>query len=346
MSKINKWYETDNKTNEQGIVVSTRIRLARNLCGFPFPNRMNEEQKKSVINEVSKALEKAKFAKDITLKMIDMEKLDDISAMAMAERRIISPEFAQNRRGRALFVSQDESVAIFVNEEDHIRIQVLSSGSDLPVCLKIAGEIDAFLDSKLKFSFDQTLGYLTQCPTNLGTGLRASVMLHLPMMESNRMIENLSNTVSKLGMTVRGSMGEGTGSNGALYQISNQVTLGISEQNAIDNLMSIVNQVIRQEQSLRKTAYENDSVSTDDRIYRAFGLVSNARLISTDELLRLLSLIRLGASLGVLKINVSVLNSLLFETGAHSICEKLGKNPESKERDRLRAEFVREKLVK
>ncbi|MBQ1262844.1 MAG: ATP--guanido phosphotransferase [Oscillospiraceae bacterium] len=343
---MNKWFEKDNKTNEQGVVVSTRIRLARNLSDIPFPNRMTDEQKRDVISRTQTALEKAKFAKDITLKMLDMEKLDAVTANAMAERRIISPEFAANRKGRALFISEDESVAVFVNEEDHIRIQVLSAGSDLPVCLKIASEIDSYLDKNLKFSFDETLGYLTQCPTNLGTGLRASVMLHLPMMESNRMIENLANTVSKLGMTVRGSMGEGSNSRGALYQISNQVTLGISEQNAIDNLMSIVNQVIRQENNLRKNAYERDSVSTDDQIFRALGILSNARLVSTDELLRLTSLLRLGASLGILKIDVSVLNSLIFETGAYSICEKLGGNPQSKERDRLRAEFVREKLVK
>ena len=341
---MNKWFEIDNKTNDSAIVVSTRIRLARNLSDIPFPNRMNEEQKRNVINRVAEALKGEKFAKGIELNMVDMEKIDDISANAMAERRTVSPEFAKNRNGRAIFLSQDESVAVIVNEEDHVRIQVLASGSDLPVCLKIAGEIDSLLDKKLKFAFDETLGYLTQCPTNLGTGLRASVMLHLPMMEAGRMIEKLSNTVSKLGMTVRGSMGEGSASKGAIYQISNQVTLGISEQNAIDNLMSIVNQVIKQEEGLRKSAYENDCTSTDDQIFRALGILSSARLISTDELLRLLSLIRLGNTIGVVKTDISTLNSLLLQTGAYSICERLGSIPDSRERDRLRAEFVREKL--
>jgi len=341
---MNKWFEIDNKTNDNAIVVSTRIRLARNLSDIPFPNKMTSEQKNDVIDRVEKAVKGAKFGKNITLKKIDMQSLDDILANALAERRIISPEFAKNRNGRALFVSEDESVAILINEEDHIRIQVLSSGSDLPVCLKIAGEIDSLLDKELKFAFDEALGYLTQCPTNLGTGLRASVMLHLPMMESARMIENLANTVSKLGMTVRGSMGEGSASRGGLYQISNQVTLGISEQNAIDNLMSIVNQVIKQEEGLRKSAYENDTISTDDQIYRALGLLKNARLLSTDELLKLLSLVRLGASIGVIKSDISVLNALLFETGAYNICEKLGNAVELKKRDEVRAELVREKL--
>ena len=342
---MKKWYEADNNTNDSAIVVSTRIRLARNISDMPFPDRMNSEQKAEIIKRVEGALKNAKFTKDIVLEKIEMDKLDDISAKAMAERRIISPEFANNREGRALFLSKDESVAVLVNEEDHIRIQVLSSGSDLPICLKIAAEIDTYLDSKIKFAFDQTLGYLTQCPTNLGTGLRASVMLHLPMMENAKVIENLANTISRLGMTIRGSMGEGSNSKGALYQVSNQVTLGISEQNAIDNLMSIVNQIIKQENSLRKRAYEEDSVSTNDKIYRAYGILSNARLMSSEEILNLLSLIRLGNSIGVLKTDTVALNKLIFESGAYEIASNYGEMPNARKRDELRAELVRKTLV-
>lgn len=341
---MSKWFETVNNTGDSTIVVSTRIRLARNLLNFPFPNVMNEEQKKQVIDRVEKALNGAKFAKKVIFTKIDMEEVDDIKANAMAERRIISPEFAKNRNGRALFLSQDESVAILVNEEDHIRIQVLAAGSDLPVCLKIATEIDSYLDSKLNYAFDETLGYLTQCPTNLGTGLRASVMLHLPMMENSKMIDRLNNTISKLGMTIRGSMGEGSYSQGALYQISNQITLGISEQNAIDNLMSIVNQVIKQEEALRKNAYEDNSILTNDKVFRAYGILSQARLISTDELLKLLSLIRLGVSIGLLKIDVSILNTLIFESGAYQLSTNYGEIPSSSKRDELRAELVRDKI--
>lgn len=342
---MSKWFETVNNTGDSTIVVSTRIRLARNLLDFPFPNVMNEEQKKQVVDKVDKALNGAKFAKKTNFTKINMEDLNDIQANAMAERRIISPEFAKNRNGRALFLSQDESIAILVNEEDHIRIQVLAAGSDLPVCLKIATEIDTYLDSKLNFAFDETLGYLTQCPTNLGTGLRASVMLHLPMMESSKMIDRLNNTISKLGMTIRGSMGEGSSAQGSLYQISNQVTLGISEQNAIDNLMSIVNQVIKQEEALRRNSYESDSILTNDKIFRAYGILSQARLISTDELLKLLSLIRLGVSVGVLNIDVSILNTLIFESGAYQLSVNYGEVPSSSKRDELRAELVREKIT-
>ncbi len=342
---MNKWFEIENKTKDRAIVVSTRIRLARNLSDVPFPDRMNDEQKRNVVSRVEDALKNAKFAKNIMLQKIDMEKLGDVEANALAERRIISPQFAVNRNGRALFMSSDESVAVLVNEEDHIRIQVLAVGSDLPISLKLATEIDNYLDSKLQYAFDEALGYLTQCPTNLGTGLRASVMLHLPMMENNRMIENLSNTVSKLGMTVRGSMGEGSSSQGALYQISNQVTLGISEQNAIDNLMSIVNQVIINEENLRKKVYQNDTISLNDQIFRAWGLLSQARLLSGEELLRLLSLIRLGSDLGLIKIETSTLNALLFESGAYQLCVNHGGLTDSKKRDELRANLVREKLA-
>lgn len=342
---MNKWFEIEKNTNDSAVVVSTRIRLARNLCNIPFPDKMTDAQKQELIVKVEDALKDEKFGKNITLKKIMMEELDPICANAMAERRIISPQFAAKRKSRALFLSEDESVAVLVNEEDHIRIQVLSSGSDLPVCLKIATEIDTVLEKKLGFAFDKTLGYLTQCPTNLGTGLRASIMLHLPMLENNGMIESIANTVSKLGMTVRGSMGEGSTSQGALYQISNQVTLGISEQNAIDNLMSIVNQVIIKEQDLRKKAYENDAISLNDKVYRAYGLLSSARLLSGEELLRLLSVIRLGASIGILKTNMAVLNSLLFETGAYELSYKYGSKPDAKKRDELRANIVREKIT-
>lgn len=342
---MSKWFKMVNNAGDSTIVVSTRIRLARNLLNFPFPNLMNDEQKNQVIDKVEKALNGAKFAKNINFTKIDMGELDEIKANAMAERRIISPEFAKNRNGRALFLSQDESVAILVNEEDHIRIQVLAAGSDLPVCLKIATEIDLYLDSKLNYAFDDSLGYLTQCPTNLGTGLRASVMLHLPMMENSKMIDRLNNTISKLGMTIRGSMGEGSYAQGALYQISNQITLGISEQNAIDNLMSIVNQVIKQEEVLRKKSYEDNSILTNDKIFRAYGILSQARLISTDELLKLLSLIRLGVSIGLLKIDVSILNTLIFESGAYQLSANYGEIPSSSKRDELRAEFVRDKIT-
>ena len=342
---MNKWFEVEKNTNDSAIVVSTRIRLARNLCDLPFPDKMTDEQRLDLINKVENALKGEKFAKAITLKKIMMDELDPICVNAMVERRIISPQFAAKRKSRALFLSEDESVAVLVNEEDHIRIQVLSSGSDLPVCLKIATEIDTVLEKKLGFAFDKVLGYLTQCPTNLGTGLRASVMLHLPMLENNGMIESVANTVSKLGMTVRGSMGEGTSAQGALYQISNQVTLGISEQNAIDNLMSIVNQVITKEQDLRKKAYENDSISLNDKVYRAYGLLSSARLLSGEELLRLLSVIRLGTSIGILKTNMAVLNSLLFETGAYELSYTYGSKPDAKKRDELRANIVREKIT-
>ncbi len=342
---MNKWFEIEKNTNDSAVVVSTRIRLARNLCNVPFPDKMTDEQRLDLISKVENALKGEKFAKNVTLKKIMMDELDPICANAMVERRIISPQFAANRKARALFISEDESVAVLVNEEDHIRIQVLSSGSDLPVCLKIATEIDTVLEKKLGFAFDNVLGYLTQCPTNLGTGLRASVMLHLPMLENKGMIESIANTVSKLGMTVRGSMGEGSASQGALYQISNQVTLGISEQNAIDNLMSIVNQVIIKEQDLRKKAYENDSISLNDKVYRAYGLLSSARLLSGDELLKLLSVIRLGTSIGILKTNMAVLNALLFETGAYGLSYAYGSKPDAKKRDELRANIVREKIT-
>ena len=338
--KMKMWYESDINKNSNS-VISTRVRLARNLSDIPFPNFMSLEQKNDVISKVEKVLLKASFIKNTKLNKIDMQKLNDVEANALVERRLISPAFAKNRDGKALFASEDEKISVMVNEEDHIRIQVFSQGSDLPLCLKIANEVDNLLEKNLSYAFDNNLGYLTQCPTNLGTGLRASVMLHLPMLQQEGLIENLSGTISKLGMTVRGSMGEGSNVRGALYQISNQVTLGISEQSAIDNLMSIVNQVIKQEESLRQSAYKSDAIGLEDKVYRAYGLLLNARLISTDELLKLVSLLKLGVSLGILKIEDSKLNKLIFESGAYNLNLKL-KDNSSINRDKLRAELTRQ----
>ncbi len=338
--KMKMWYESDINQNSNS-VISTRVRLARNLSDIPFPNFMSLEQKNDVISKVEKVLLKATFINNTKLNKIDMQKLSEIEAKALAERRVISPGFAKNRDGKALFASEDEKISVMVNEEDHIRIQVLSQGSDLPLCLKIANEVDNLLEKNLSYAFDNNLGYLTQCPTNLGTGLRASVMLHLPMIQQEGLIENLSGTISKLGMTVRGSMGEGSNVRGALYQISNQVTLGISEQSAIDNLMSIVNQVIKQEESLRQSAYKNDAIGLEDKVFRAYGLLLNARLISTDELLKLISLLKLGVSLGILKLEDSKLNKLIFESGAYNLSLKLKDNSDIN-RDKLRAELTRQ----
>lgn len=241
-----KWYE---KAGQQGgIVVSSRIRLARNLKNYPFPNKASLEQKKEIAQKVKLALEESNSTLANSFSFISMEELSQIQAVSLVEKHLISPEFASDRKGRYLMLSKDESISIMINEEDHIRIQVLGSGLSLNECYDTANNLDTLLDNALGFAFNNKLGYLTQCPTNLGTGMRASLMLHVPAIEKNRSINRISGNLTKLGMELRGTFGEGSDAKGSLYQLSNQITLGLSEHNAIENLKNIASQLIEQEE--------------------------------------------------------------------------------------------------
>ena len=231
---MSSWYTTH--APEDDIAVSTRIRLARNLSGLPFPARMSSEQRKELNLKVKNAVLQSNtpFAK--SLKYIDMADVPQTEIAAMVERHIISPEFAEENADRAIIISADESISIMIGEEDHVRIQVILGGLQLEKAYDTAEQLDSLLYNELHFAFDRSLGFLTECPTNLGTGLRASVMLHLPVTESNGEISSIAETVGKIGFTVRGMYGEGTKASASMYQVSNQITLGISEKNAIDTL--------------------------------------------------------------------------------------------------------------
>ena len=262
------WYNAETNSNE--VAVSTRIRLARNLRSIPFPSRMNENQLKELKEKVRSAIENSNTPFSKSLKFIDMDAVPELEIMAMVERHVISPEFAANHKGRAIILSDDESVSVMIGEEDHIRIQVLLSGFQLEKAYDIAERLDTLLDDYLHFAFDDELGFLTECPTNLGTGLRASLMLHLPVCEGAGEIARLSENINKIGFTVRGIYGEGSKSAASLYQISNQITLGISEKNAIDNLKIIATQLIEKEKNKRS---DLDSVMIEDSVFWALGIL-------------------------------------------------------------------------
>ena len=224
---MSNWYSKEAKEND--IVVSTRVRLARNLENTPFPSFMDNNAKKQVSEQVKKAILDSDTPFSKSLKYISMDDVPENEIYAMVERHIISPEFAKNSAGRSIIISEDESICVMICEEDHIRIQVILPGLSLEEAYDTANKIDDLLASKLKFAFDSNLGYLTECPTNIGTGLRASVMMHLPLMEGNGSIGEIAETIGKIGFTVRGMYGEGSKSKASLYQISNQITLGITE---------------------------------------------------------------------------------------------------------------------
>ena len=328
----NKWYRSTGR--EGDVVISTRVRLARNLPRVPFPACMNTEQKRQAAEAIQKALPEGIF------RIVDMHALPHITALSLVERHLISPEFSKGEEGSVLCLSEDEGVSLMINEEDHLRIQVMQAGLDLDQAYQTADELDTALDSRLHFAFDDRLGYLTQCPTNLGTGMRASLMLHLPALQEGGAIQQLANTVSKLGLTIRGLYGEGSKPEGAIYQLSNQVTLGISESAAIENLKGIAAQIIREERAGREELCRNPHF--EDRIWRSLGILRTARLLRGDEFMSLISNLRVGVSLNMIEgIPLDLISGLIGDAQPATIMAASGKEMEPAERDAARAALVR-----
>ena len=320
-------------------MISSRIRLARNIKGIPFTGRMTVEQKKAVctkVKEVASAIPGYKFD------YIDMENVTAIQAGSMVEEHLISVEFANNREGEGLLLDRKHNVSVMINEEDHLRIQVLGRGEKLATLYETASEIDDALDEKLHFAFSEKLGYLTHCPTNLGTGLRASVMMHLPALHESGLINKIINTVSQVGLTVRGMYGEGSEPAGCVYQVSNQITLGISEKDTIERLEDIVRQIARNEAALREKMLEN--ISIEDRVFRSYGIAREARIMSLQEFMKLMSDIRLGIEGGLLNLDTKVLDELCIKVQPYTLMLYGGEGMEIRQRDIKRAEIVRDKL--
>lgn len=341
MAEPKKWQSQSGA--ESDVVISTRIRLARNLPKIPFPCRMNDEQASVVEQAVRRAVDHSSSAISHGLKYVELQDLTKAEMVSMVERHLVSPEFIAKNTGRALFLSPDESVSIMVNEEDHLRIQSMQPGLALEQAYQIANVLDDALNTSLHFAFDEKLGYLTQCPTNLGTGMRASVMLHLPALQSSGQLNRIAAHLSKLGLTLRGTYGEGTEPVGGLYQLSNQVSLGLSEAEAITNLKSITMQLVEQERTARqKLAGDNKRVDT---IARSLGILQSARMLSSEEFMQLISNVRLGVSTGILTgISYDTINRLLMETQPATMSLSKGGNLTAEQRDAARAELVRKAL--
>lgn len=332
---MSKWYIGEGDHND--IVISTRIRIARNLADYPFPVRLDNKSKIEVNEKIRDALDGKE-----NLTYTELKTLTRSQIVSLAERHLISPEFASNSDARALLMSDNEDISIMLCEEDHIRIQVMKSGLALKEAYELADKIDTEINQSLKYAFNEKLGYLTQCPTNLGTGMRASVMLHLPALTAKGQIGSLASTVSKLGLTIRGAYGEGMSAMGDLYQLSNQVSLGISEKSAIDNLKTITLQLAAQERAAREEA--SKSIETEDAVFRAYGILKSARILSTKEFMSLISKVRLGAVLGMIKTDLKTINELMVSMQPATINAFVGKTLSLEERDVERAKIVRERL--
>lgn len=332
------WYNDSSLNNN--IIVSSRIRLARNLSDIPFPKRMKDDMLCDLKNRVKTAINEINNKAQVKLKYIEMRDIPENEIYAMVERHTISPDFAKNYSNKAVVISDDENISIMVGEEDHLRIQVLKGGFALDEAYELADYIDTELNRVLCFAYDDRLGFLTECPTNIGTGLRASLMLHLPVCESIGKMSLISETAGKIGLTIRGMYGEGSKSSASLYQISNQITLGISETNAIENLKIIAERIVNIEETERINL---DRVSMEDSIFRAYGTLKYARLLTSDEVMKLFSLIKLGVSMGIIdNINFNPI-SLMIETQPNMLIRNFGELGAC-ERDEARAKMIREIL--
>lgn len=322
------------------IVISTRIRLARNIKDFPFPKRLSLQGRNKIIEKVRFAIENSNSSIASEFSFMDMSQLTALERVSLVERHLVSPEFVSDIDGKGLLVSKDESFCIMINEEDHIRLQVITKGLSLEQAYDVADKLDTLLDENLDFAFDEKLGYLTQCPTNLGTGMRASVMLHLPSLEKGNVINRISDNLTKLGLTIRGAYGEGTEPKGSMYQLSNQVTLGISEKSAIENLKNIALQLVAQEEQTRDRICK--SIDVRDSISRSYGILKTALVINHDEALALLSNVRLGIeSAQFTELSFEVIDKLMRDVEPATLTVNCGKKLSSQERDIERATLIR-----
>ena len=322
------------------VVISTRVRLARNLKDYPFPCKLGLQGREKIIDSVKKAITESNSSIATDFSFIRMGELTPTQSVSLVEKRLVSPEFISNTDGRAMLLSKNENVSIMINEEDHIRVQVITKGLNLEEAYDMADKLDTLLDENLEFAFDEKLGYLTQCPTNLGTGMRASVMLHLPALEKSKAINRIAGNLSKLGLTIRGAHGEGTDPKGALYQLSNQVTLGISEKSAIENLKNITIQLIAQETQTRERLCKN--IEIQDKISRSLGILKSALIITHEEALKLLSNVRLGIVSGqITDIKTETIDKLMVAVEPATLTVNVNKSLSPHDRDIERAKLLR-----
>jgi protein arginine kinase len=339
------WYLDEGP--ESDIIISSRVRLARNVNQYPFPHRMNHEQAKKAADEIVQAFYRDDNQRKKHFLMVDLDTLPDEDRRSLAEKRLISDDLAQKGQNHRVLISRDESLSIMINEEDHIRIQSMQAGLDLESAFQSGARIAAMLEETLPIAYRDKYGYLTACPTNTGTGMRASVMAHLPGMVMNGRIKDAIDSLIKLGFAVRGTYGEHSKSSGNLFQISNQLTLGISEDDLINDLSRMLQQLIEQERGIRRALYQNQPLAIEDKVMRAYGLLTQARLMTTDEATGLISDLRLGLSLGLIQsMTLTDVNRMAASIGPASIQKARGRAMSTEERDCARAEIIRELMKK
>jgi len=327
---------------EGDVIISSRVRLARNFYDIPFPTMMNEKDAQEVARRVREAVMKRKRPKGQAYHFLSLMDLPTVEQQVLVEKHLASPDLLQFPDKGALLVRDDETISIMINEEDHLRIQCLLPGLQLEEACQRAIEIDDSIEEDYEFSYDEQLGYLTCCPTNVGTGMRASVMMHLPALTMTGYIGSVLQAVSKIGLAVRGIYGEGTEVLGNMYTISNQITLGQTEEDIIRNLIDISRQIIGKERAARNTILTNKAIELEDRLFRSYGIFVNARRMDSKEFMKLLSDVRLAIDLGLIThIDRPTINRLMIQGQPATLQKMEGRELSPEERDVIRANLVR-----
>ena len=338
-----QWLKGEGAYSE--VVISSRIRLARNISKIPFPQWGKKNDREKVLSLIQEVAAKSSGLK--TGLFIRLDKISLLDRQFLAERHLISQEQTKGNKERAVIIGEKEIAGIMVNEEDHLRLQIIFSGLELHKAWQISNRIDRELEINLDYAFSPKWGYLTACPTNTGTGLRASVLMHLPALAMSGDINRLLQAVAKLGLAVRGLYGEGTQATGNYFQISNQICLGRTEEELIENIDRVTKQIIEYEQNARKVVLNKSKSETLDKIFRALGILKNVRLISSQETIARLSAIRLGLALGIItenEVDRRIINELFIITQPAHLQKMEAKELSPKERDEKRAALIRSKL--
>lgn len=329
---------------ESDIVVSTRIRLARNLAQFPFASKASDDVKAQIVGQMQGVLTELPIAKPLS--WVDVEALNEVDRQFLVERQLISRELADSAWPRGVAVAQTEDVAIMVNEEDHLRLQVLRSGLAFDDCWEEMNAIDDAIEERVTYAFDDTFGYLTACPTNAGTGIRVSVMMHLPALVQTREVSKVFNALQKINVAVRGLYGEGSQALGDFYQISNQFTLGMSETQIIDKVREVIPMILKYERKARAEMLEAKRADLHDYISRCYGTLCSAQKLSSEETMQLLSSVRLGVNLGLIdSVRLQTLNQLFIQIQRAHLQKLKHVELSKSERDATRAALIRQRLT-
>ncbi|WP_461611908.1 protein arginine kinase [Cytobacillus kochii] len=340
---VSSWMSAEGPDSD--IVLSSRIRLARNIKQVNFPTIFSHDEAKRVIDIIKARMERSTFDTYGDFSLLQMDDLQPLQKRVLMEKHLISPHLAENASHGACLLTENEEVSIMLNEEDHIRIQCLFPGFQLSEALEVANQIDDWLETEIDYAYDEQVGYLTSCPTNVGTGLRASVMMHLPGLVLTHQMNRIIPAINQLGLVVRGIYGEGSEALGNIFQVSNQITLGKSEEDIAEDLKSVVEQLISQERSAREALAKTSNIQLEDRVFRSYGILSNSRIIESKEAARCLSDVRLGIDMDYIQgISKNILNELMVLTQPGFLQQYAGGPLRPFERDIRRASLIRERL--